>query len=248
MWLGPAHSPQRRIIEPRSTTSPAASPSPRSDECVTGSTDVSQLRFTTNDGIELYGARLGTGKIGVILAHQINNDLCAWLPFGRYLAAKGFTVLAFDFQGYGASDPTQAGIGDTDVAATAAERRSLGIQRIALIGVSAGGTALLVAASRIRPPVEAVVSLSGPAGFEQLDATEAVHRSTVPVLFVVAREDRSFAADARSMSRAARSQAKGLHILPGYEHGVALVTGKGSTEARTLLVGFLRSYVGGGIA
>jgi hypothetical protein len=49
---------------------------------------------------------------------------------------------------------------------------------------------VLSAATRIRPPVAGVVSLSGASGFGGVDAQGAMARLRVPVLFVVAAADR----------------------------------------------------------
>lgn len=48
---------------------------------------------------------IGAGHVAVILAHQVSGSLCQWWPYGRSLAAAGFRVLAFDFDGCGASPP-----------------------------------------------------------------------------------------------------------------------------------------------
>jgi alpha-beta hydrolase superfamily lysophospholipase len=53
-----------------------------------------------------------------------------------------------------------------------------------LIGSSMGGTAVLSAATRIRPPVAGVASLSGPSTFGGVDARAAIARLRVPVLLV----------------------------------------------------------------
>ena len=48
-----------------------------------------------------------------------------------------------------------------------------------------GGTAVLSAATRVRPPVAGVVSLSGPSSLGGVDATAAMRQLRVPVLLVV---------------------------------------------------------------
>jgi alpha-beta hydrolase superfamily lysophospholipase len=129
---------------------------------------------------------LGTGRAGLVLGHQLGSDLCEWVPLARAFAGRGYQVLAFDFAGFGDSEH---GSGDdrvdTDVVAAAQQLRRRGADRIVLVGSSTGGTAVLSAATRVRPPVAGVVSLSGPSSFGGVDATAAMRRLRVPVLLVV---------------------------------------------------------------
>jgi dienelactone hydrolase len=94
-------------------------------------------------------------------------------------ARLGYRVLVFDFH-----DQDRL---DDDVIAAVGQLRRRDVARVVLVGSSMGGTAVLVAATRIRPPVAGVVSLSGPVVFGDLDARAAVGRLRVPALFVAAR-------------------------------------------------------------
>jgi pimeloyl-ACP methyl ester carboxylesterase len=85
------------------------------------------------------------------------------------------------------------------------------------------GYRVLAAATRIRPPVAGVVSLSGPSGFGGVDAQGAMARLEVPVLFVVAADDQHFTEQARVMYRAARVRDKRLLVVPGGGHGTSMV-------------------------
>jgi dipeptidyl aminopeptidase/acylaminoacyl peptidase len=124
------------------------------------------FRFQTSDGATLVGLVLGSGRTGLVLGHQLGSDLCEWLPQARSFARRGYRVLIFDFAGFGDSQPGPDGRVDTDVVAAAAQlRRRRGVDRVVLVGSSMGGTAVLSAATRIRPPVAGVVSLSGASGF-----------------------------------------------------------------------------------
>ncbi|HEY6707966.1 MAG TPA: hypothetical protein VJB61_10270, partial [Actinomycetota bacterium] len=62
-----------------------------------------------------------------------------------------------------------------------------------------GGTAVLVAAPRIRPAVAGVVSLSGAAVFGDMDARTVVPRLQVPALFMAAKGDGPFPTAARGL-------------------------------------------------
>jgi pimeloyl-ACP methyl ester carboxylesterase len=181
------------------------------------------FRFTTSDGATLVGMVLGSGRTGLVLGHQLGSDLCEWLPQARAFARRGYRVLVFDFAGFGDSQSGPDGRVDTDVVAATAELRRRGAGRVVLVGSSMGGTAVLSAATRIRPLVAGVVSLSGPSGFGGVDAQGAMARLRVPVLFVVAADDQHFTEQARLLYRAARVADKRLLVVPGGGHGTSMV-------------------------
>jgi len=184
---------------------------------------------------------LGTGRRGLVLGHQLGSDLCEWLPQARAFARRGYRALVFDFAGFGDSQhgPADTRV-DTDVVAAAEQLRRHGADRIVLIGSSMGGTAVLSAATRIRPPVAGVVSLSGPSGFGGVDAQGAMARLRVPVLFVVAADDQHFTEQARVMYRAARVHDKRLLVIPGGGHGTGLLEfGDDAPRVRAAVRGFI---------
>ena len=181
------------------------------------------FRFTTGDGASLVGLVLGRGRTGLVLGHQLGSDLCEWLPQARAFAERGYRVLVFDFAGFGDSQPGPDGRVDNDVVAAAAQLHRRGVDQVVLVGSSMGGTAVLSAATRIRPPVAGVVSLSGASSFGGVDAEGAMGRLRVPVLFVVGADDQHFTEQARVMYRAARSRDKRLLVVPGGGHGTGMV-------------------------
>jgi pimeloyl-ACP methyl ester carboxylesterase len=193
--------------------------------CLRGVSSAEVVRFTTGAGAALVGVVLGSGRTGLVLAHQVGSDLCEWLPQAQAFAERGYRVLAFDFEGFGDS---RSGSGadariDTDVVAAASQLRQRGAKTIVLIGSSMGGTAVLSAATRVRPPVAGVVSLSGPASFQGVDAGAAMPRLQVPVLFVAAADDHPFVDDAKTMHRTAPVADKRLLVIPGGGHGTSLL-------------------------
>jgi pimeloyl-ACP methyl ester carboxylesterase len=193
--------------------------------CLQGAGTVTAVRFTGGGGATLVGVVLGRGRTGLVLGHQVGSDLCEWLPQAQTFAEQGYQVLAFDFAGYGDSQPGSGPDArvDADVVAAAGQLRHRGADKLVLIGSSMGGTAVLSAATRIRPPVAGVVSLSGPAAFQGVDAGAAVARLRVPVLLVAAAADHPFVDDARAMYRAAPVADKRLLVVGGGGHGTSLL-------------------------
>src|SRR5262249_16327067 len=178
------------------------------------------LRFRAADGTRLVGHRFGRGTTAVVLAHQSDGDLCQWAPYAGRLAPHGHPVLPFDLRNAGGWQarhyPANQRFGG-DVAAAAAEARRLGARRIFLVGASLGGSAVLQAAANARTPVAGVVSVSGAA--DLANASASVGRIRVPVLFLAAKSDRDFAADARRLYAATPPGRKSLVVVPGFEHG-----------------------------
>jgi pimeloyl-ACP methyl ester carboxylesterase len=198
--------------------------------------------FRTSAGAMLVGVVVGHGRTGLVLAHGRGGDLCEWLPRARGLAEQGYRALAFDFEGFGDSRPGAGADArlDTDVVAAAQELRRRGADRIVLIGSSMGGTAVLVAATRIRPPVAGVVSLSGPAAFGAVNAWRAMPRLRVPVLFVTAADDEPFLGAARAMYRRARAADKRL-LIAGRGHGSGILA---FPDQGPKVLAAVRSFIG----
>jgi dienelactone hydrolase len=132
---------------------------------------------------------------------------------------------------------------DSDAVAAAEELRRRGADRVVLIGSSMGGTAVLSAAAQIRPPIAGVVSLSGPASYQGVDASEAVSRLRVPVLFVAAAGDHPFVDDARTMYRTAPVRDKRLLVVPGGGHGTSLLEfGDDAPKVQAAVRGFVADH------
>jgi alpha-beta hydrolase superfamily lysophospholipase len=114
-----------------------------------------------------------------------NSGRCDWIPQARAFARRGYQVLAFDSADFGDSQPGPADARvDTDVVAAAEQLRRHGAERIVLVGSSMGGTAVLSAATRIRPPGRRRGEPVRAVELRRVDAEAAMTRLRVPVLFV----------------------------------------------------------------
>jgi dienelactone hydrolase len=127
-----------------------------------------------------------------------------------------------------------------DLDAAVAELRRRGVTRVALVGASMGAAAVLIAGTRVRPPVAAVVSLSGEpdptnlVGGIPLHAGAVVDQLRVPTMFVVATHDNyASVAETRAMYRAVKAGDKRLEVLSGdFDglHGWALLKNPATGE------------------
>lgn len=123
--------------------------------------------LTTSDGIRLTSQHWDTGlrDIGCVVAHGFTGssrtpDVRA---ISRALAAGGAGVLAIDFRGHGGSGgrSTVGAEEIHDVAAAVAWLRARGYARVAALGWSMGGSAVLRYAG-LGGDADAVVSISSP--------------------------------------------------------------------------------------
>ena len=56
----------------------------------------------------LAAAACGTGSTAAVLSNESDLDLCAWLPFARFLVRHGIRVLVYGYTGPSQSDPVAA--------------------------------------------------------------------------------------------------------------------------------------------
>jgi alpha-beta hydrolase superfamily lysophospholipase len=224
--------------EPAATTSAAALPALEqpSVRCGAPDTQATLVRFTAADGTSLNGVLVGSGTAGVVLVHEYPDDLCGSWPFAAYLAQRGMRALAIDVRCFGLSacpEGEASGRVIDDVAAAVAELRRRGVTRVALAGASMGGTAVLIAGTRVRPPVDAVASVSGvPDPTSRigipLNAGAAVSQLAVPTMLVVATNDTVVTVEeTRAMYRSIKTGDKRLEVLTDEfdgRHGWRLLT------------------------
>jgi pimeloyl-ACP methyl ester carboxylesterase len=160
---------------------------------------------------------LGKGPRALLLTHQSGGNLCDWWPFARTLAQRGYRVLAIDLDYLGQSGkPTY----DADVATAVRHLRTTGARRVAVVGLSLGGTVAVRAAAQVKPRLDAVASISGPAEYFGIDALPAAKRTMVPVLVVIAETDTGIDVTAvKALGAAARGRGSKLVVVPGSAHG-----------------------------
>ena len=118
--------------------------------------------FESKDGLKIEGGVFEGKKHWVILAHGKAFDMNSWHDFATYLQKNGFTVMTFNFRGYGGSEIKDHHY-ELDIVG-ALKYVSKNAEKISLIGASMGGTAVLRALEIYDGTIDEVILLS-PAGF-----------------------------------------------------------------------------------
>jgi pimeloyl-ACP methyl ester carboxylesterase len=210
------------------------------------------ITFTSSDGTELAGRLFGDpgARDGVVLAHMAGSDQSAWYVDAQRLADQGYRVLTYDARGTcpggdagcssGEQDPSLA---PADLSAAVAALRSAGIDRVALIGASMGGTAALALAGTAPAGVETVIVLSAPRSFGGLAvSTETLSSLTTPTLYIVGTGDAPYAADAQAM-HGETAQPTDLLLATSDDHGTDLLTGNAVGRVRASIDAWLARHL-----
>lgn len=203
-------------------------------------TSARAVRFSADDGVDLAGEVRGGGNRGVVLAHMFGSDRGAWSELVEVLVDRDYRTLAFDFRGFGESegeqDPTSAPL---DLLAAVEALRADGARSIVVIGASMGGTAALVAAARDEVALDGVVTLSAPAVFLGLAASDDVVEAVEePKLFIAAEGDGTAPASAQGFYNVS-APPKRVEIVVGDDHGTALLASPQAEAVRSLILNFL---------
>lgn len=140
-----------------------------------------ELEFSSDDGLRLSGALLESGEPGVLLAHGFGQNRHSWAGTQQGLGRAGFSSLAWDARGHGASARNPADhlyTAEQFVADQVCAARVLGPAPV-LVGASMGGLTGLWAQSRA-PLYSALVLVDvtprwEQAGMERIQAFTGAH-------------------------------------------------------------------------
>lgn len=206
----------------------------------TGSDIVS---FSTEDGVELSGRLFGPrdAEAGIVLAHGSTVNQSSWFAFAEDLGDRGYLVLTFNFRGYcpggdaGCSKGTKdAGGRPTDLHAAIDEIRSLGVERLGMMGSSLGAWAVLEVADEV-DGLDLLVALSAPAGVD-------IQGISAATLYMAGTRDDGFADAAREYVDTA-AEPKQIVLLETGDHGAELLRGSRADEARAVVFGWLDQHL-----
>ncbi len=219
---------------PTSTIPPSATPEVR----------VELVNFTTSDNIKLAGTLFGEGGLAVILAHMGMPDVDqqSWQPFARSLAARGFTVLTFDFRGRGESTGfLEYNKLPYDMDAAIQYLNERGFSRIVCVGASMGGTACMRAALDHDLVALGVIASVLSNGKPNEVSTNEVRQLNLPKIFVYGMNDfPAVVMDMKIISEFA-TEPKILQVYPTSAHGTNIFATEYGSQFSELLTNFLEA-------
>lgn len=188
--------------------------------------------FKSAAGSPTGGFLTGSGNTGIVLAHQVDGNVCQWKDKAVELGKAGFRVLAVN---------NTTGDAAAEIEGAAALLRTEGAWKLLLMGASKGGTATLEAAAHMPLKPDAVVSLSAPEQYGPMDALTAAKSLAVPVLYMAGDQDGTFATAARELSAASTKAPEDrlVSVKGSTAHGVALLAAPDNWET---VLAFLKKY------
>ena len=201
------------------------------EPCLSADDAARGVVLTRSDGVTLPGLFVGTGDVGLVYASEAGSTMCNWYADATAWGKQGYRGLIFSYSGETDTDQ--------DVLAAVAAMAQQDVDKVFIVGASKGGTSGLTAMSNDPAGVSGVVSLSGPAEWEGVDALAAVPSLTIPVLYVAGDADQPFADDAQTMYDATGSTDKRLEYVATSAHGVDLLQ---RDEVVTLVQDWLTSH------
>jgi pimeloyl-ACP methyl ester carboxylesterase len=213
------------------------------------------VTFDAPDGTELAGRLFGPpgADAGIVFAHMAPSDQTAWYTDAARAGGDGLRALTFDFRGYCPGSDGGCSAGDKDVtavpsdlAAAVAYLRSTGVQHVAIVGASMGGTGALNVAATDPEGIDAVVAISAPVSFSGLNVSpETLSALTSASLFIAGNGDGAAADAAQQMFNAA-GQPKRVEIVTSDDHGTDLLTGNAGGRVRDAMDQWLAQYLRAG--
>jgi pimeloyl-ACP methyl ester carboxylesterase len=182
------------------------------------------------DGFVLRGQVWRAGPSWTILVHEPGEDLDAWKPLPAVLAARGFTVLAYDLRGHGGSDGVAAhDLDGDDLGSVVAFARDLGAGDV-YVGAAGASTGPALAAAGASGCV-AFVAL-GPLG-EGLERTPALSKLAIVASRDLAQEEAS--------AQLALAPGRCVVVrLPLAERGTALLRSAWASNIQGYVAGYVR--------
>jgi pimeloyl-ACP methyl ester carboxylesterase len=166
-----------------------------------------------------------------VLVHGEGRDLDGWRPLAGWLADSGFSVLAFDLPGHGASDdPWELALALPAVVAAIDFARSENSRQVHLVGEGVGAIAALAAATDPALQVASIVAISPPTD-DRVAALFDVREARAPKLIIVGSLSPAALEGAKAVFRGAIGPCEMVQ-LPVVAQGTDLLAGEWAVHAR----------------
>jgi alpha-beta hydrolase superfamily lysophospholipase len=194
-------------------------------------TDITDVTITASDGLELVGTFYpgqGDGaRPAVLLLHMLNSNRGVWADFAAQLNAAGYSALALDMRGHGATQGTRDwDLARDDMAIVWSYLTSLpnvDVNNTAVIGGSIGANMALITGVDV-PLVKTVALLSPGLDYRGVaTADEMVAFGDRPALIVASNDDTYAANSSQTLAENAGNSATELILYDGAGHGTAML-------------------------
>lgn len=166
----------------------------------------------------------------VILLHQFNKDRHSYDSFAQELHKNGFSVLSFDFRGFGESGLNKdqfdvndflSLVSDVKAAKRFLEERNSNTEKIFIIGASIGANTAMNYAP-IDSHVEGIVLLSPGLEYKGIKIEESAKQYQGNIFLVSSEGDEYSNKTVHKIMDIAKTADKEIKIYPGSAHGTDL--------------------------
>lgn len=208
-----------------------------------------EVSLTTSDGIKIVGTyypfESALGK-SVLLLHMLRRDRSIWNDLIPKLVSAGFSVLAIDFRGHGASFGNWQQFQSQDFLKMTFDVQA-GVDflkskspsgKIAIVGASIGANHALRFASSA---ISALVLLSPGLDYHGVTTKDYIARYKGPIFLVAARDDNYAFSSANTLYQDSTSPTKKLCIYKTGGHGTEIFNTHPELEEE--IVSFLEKHV-----
>ena len=190
------------------------------------------IAYTTEDGGVIEASYFEGGKdLVVIFAHGAVFDKESWYFVAERLKKGLVSSLSIDFRGYGNSKKGTTDNRSLDILGAIDYLKEKGFEKIAIVGASMGGAAVLNALDAKTDSAINRVVLVAPAG-----GVEIVSES-IKKMFIVSKEERLFTTVNSIFDESA--QPKELKVYPGSFHAQNMFKAEYGEELTDLIIKFL---------
>jgi len=194
--------------------------------------DFQLIKYNTRDGGTIEGAYFkGGDDLVVIFAHGAVFNKESWYFLNRRLQRQKISSLSIDFRGYGNSKKGDSGNLSYDLLGAVDYLKGKGFSRIAMVGGSMGGTAVITAIETKMDPTIKKVVLLAPAG------GKGIKSESIEKLFIVSEKEGMVTRVKQIYDQS--SDPKKIKIFPGSAHAQHMFKEQYAEELIQTMIDFL---------